>query len=209
VEVTPMIRHLVALFALSLTLAACGSGPPPPTWSDAFKGIYNQSAATVPADAPAVVPQPVGIIFSDNAEAYIDWIKRTGEYWDSVVPAALKNDPAYADADPRYVTGRVLALLKQRFPASETVKSFPQAVSSGKRSVCLVDIRMKPMEPYGDRTTKLDITLYLFDEKMNPVSQLGGHGEHHAAFGEATAGVQQATDQALQQLETKLNTLVH
>jgi hypothetical protein len=197
-------------FALSLLLAGCASNAPqPPVYGDAFKGIYNQSAASVPADVPVSVQQPVGIIFSDNFENYIAFIKKADAYWTGIVPASLTNNVARADADPQYLSGRILAMLKRHFPNSEAVKDFPEATSSGKRAVCLVDLRMKPMEPYGDRTTKVDIIVYIFDAKMNPVSRLAGHGERYVPFGAGDAGVQVAIDGAVQQLDDKVTALTH
>ena len=105
-----MIRKLMALAGLAVALEEC-TGPPPPTYSaDAFKGIFNQNSASVPANAPATVTPPVGIIFSENVETYLGFIKTTGDYWSSVVPEALKNHVVYADADPTYFAGQVLAI---------------------------------------------------------------------------------------------------
>ena len=56
-----MIRKLMALAGLVVALEAC-AGPPPPTYSaDAFKGIFNQNSASVPANAPATMTPPDGI----------------------------------------------------------------------------------------------------------------------------------------------------
>src|SRR4029077_1162194 len=165
-----MIRKLMALAGLVVALEAC-SGPPPPTYSaDAFKGIFNQNSASVPANAPATMTPPVGIIFSENVETYLGYIKNAGEYWDSVVPTSLKNNVVYADADPTYFAGRVLAMLKTRFPSATVIHDFNAAVSSGKKSVVLIDLHTKTMEPYGDRTTKIDVDAYFFNARMDPVS---------------------------------------
>jgi hypothetical protein len=99
--------------------------------------------------------------------------------------------------------------LKRHFPNSEVVSDFPQAVSSAKKSVCLIDLQLKPMEPYGDRTTKIDLTAYIFDATMNPVSRVSGHGEHHVPFGAADAGVQTSIDAAVQELDARLSALTH
>jgi hypothetical protein len=196
--------------AASLVLAGCaGTGPPPPTYGDAFKGIYNQSAAAVTADAPVTVQQPLAILFSENVEAWFQHVKNTVAYWASVVPSSLTNTVVLADSDPNFVGGRVLAMLKRHYPGSEYVKDFRQTVASGKKGAILVDVLPKSMEPYGDRTTKFDITLYFFDANMNPVSRISGHGERYVPFGAADGGVQVAVDGALEQLDTKLNKLVH
>ena len=149
-----MIRKLMALAGLVVALEAC-AGPPPPTYSaDAFKGIFNQNSASVPANAPATMTPPVGIIFSENVETYLGYIKNAGEYWDSVVPTSLKNHVVYADADPTYFAGQVLAMLKARFPSATVIHDFNAAVSSSKKSVVLIDLHTKTMKPYGDRTTQ-------------------------------------------------------
>ena len=76
-----MIKKTLALAGLVLTLGAC-TGPPPPTYSaDAFKGIYNRNSTSVPADAPVTVTAPVGVIFSENVETYIGYIKDSTAYW--------------------------------------------------------------------------------------------------------------------------------
>jgi len=203
------MKSAVGILVTLVLLAGCGSPPPVPVFSDAFKGIYNQSSASVPADVPVMVQQPVGIIFSDNVEAWFAFIKTTNAYWAGIVPSSLTNDVAVADTDSNYFGGRVLAMLKQHFPNSEVVPDFNQAVAKGKRAVCLVDLKAKPMEPYGDRTTRIDITAYFFDAKMNPVSRLSGHGERSVPFGAGDAGVQVATDGALQQLDAKITALAH
>jgi hypothetical protein len=200
---------LAAAIAVCLMLAGCaGSGPPPPTYGDAFKGLFNQSSASVPADAQVTVQQPLGIIFSDNVETWFDYVKRTSAYWATVVPSSLTNTVVLADTDPNFVGGRVLAMLKRRFPNSEYVKDFAQAVASGKKGAIVVDVLPKPMQPYGDRTTKFDISLYFFDAGMNPVSRMSGHGERYVPMGAGDAGIQAAVDGALSQLETKVDALV-
>ncbi len=201
------IRLLVGSVGLAALLAGC-TGPAPPTFSDAFKGLYDQSAASVPADVPVSVQQPVGIIFSDNVEAYFGYIKTTNEYWASVVPESLTNTVAIADADPRYFGARMLQMLKSHFPRSNVVKDFNEAVATGKKSVVLIDLRMKPMEPYGDRSIKYDIDAYFFDAQMNPVSKLSAHAEHYVPYASMDAGVQKTVDAAIQQLDAKISARV-
>ena len=191
-----------------MALEAC-TGPPPPTYSaDAFKGIYNQSSASVPANAPATVQPPVGIIFSENVETYLGFIKNSGEYWSSVVPESLKNHVVYADADPTYFAGQALAMLKARFPSATVIHDFKEAVSTGKKSVVLIDLHSKAMEPYGDRTTKINVDAYFFNAQMDPVSRLSGHGEYHVPYASMDAGVQKSIDMALRELDGKMAALV-
>jgi len=197
---------LVVSVGLILSLAGC-SGPPPPTYSDAFKGIYNQSSTSVPANVPATVQQPVGIIFSDNVETYFGFIKDSNEYWSKIVPTSLTNTVVIADTDPRYLGARLLAMLKGHFPNSVVIKDFNEAVATGKKSVIVVDLRMKPMEPYGDRSIKLDLDAYFFDARMNPVSKLSGHGEHYVPYASMDAGVQKVIDGAVQQLDSRIGAL--
>jgi hypothetical protein len=199
-----MIRKTLALAGLVLTLGAC-TGPPPPTYSaDAFKGIYNRNSTSVPADAPVTVTAPVGVIFSENVETYIGYIKDSTAYWGSVVPASLTNTVAVADNDPIYFAGRTLAMLKNRFPSAQKVHDFREAVSTGKKSVILIDMKLKPMQPYGDRTTRVEIDAYFFDSTMNPVSKLAGQGAWVAPFASLEMGVQKSIDQALAQINEKM-----
>lgn len=204
-----MLRVLILIVALAALAGCASSGPPPPIYGDAFAGLYNQSSAAVPADAPVAVQQPVAIIFSDNFEKWFAYVKATGEYWNSVIPSSLKNNVAYADADPNFLGGRVLEMLKRHFPNSEYVKDFRQAVASGKKSAILADVLAHPMEPWKDRTTRFDITLYFFDAGMNPVSRIAGHGETNIPYGKATSGVQESVDKALAQLEKKIDQVAH
>lgn len=203
------MKRLIGLFALSMILAAC-TGPQPPTYNtDAFKGIYNQNSAAVPADVPVTVQHPVGVILSDNFELYFSAVKAAEDYWGKVVPTSLTNTVVIADMDPTFLAGRVLADIKNRFPEAQEVKDFPSAVSLGKKAVVLVDVMPHAMEPYGDRTTKFDITYYFFDSSMNPVSKISGHGERYVPFGAADGGVQYSVDTALAQIDTKMAAVVH
>ena len=203
------MKRVLALAVMSLTLAAC-AGPPPPTYNpDAFKGILNQSAAAVPADVPVTMHHPVGIILSDNFELWLRAVKTSNEYWSARVPASLTNTVVQADADPTFLASRVLEALKRRFPEASVVKDFQQAVASGKKGIVLVDVMPKILEPYGDRTTKFDISYYFFDANMNPVAKISGHGEEYRPIGAMDAGIQYSVDQALAQLDQKMIALVH
>ena len=192
---------------LAASLAAC-SGPPLPTYnSNAFKGIYNQNAASVPVDAPVSVQHPVGIILSDNFEIWFKALKEANDYWGARVPASLTNTAVIADNDPAFLAGRVLQDLKGHFPEAQEIKDFQTAVATGKKAVVLVDIKPE----IGQRTpvtNKFDITYYFFDAKMNPVSKLTGHGEHYAAFASMTSGTQDCIEQALAQLDQKMRVAV-
>jgi hypothetical protein len=201
------VKKLLLGPLLAATLAAC-AGPPLPTYNtDAFKGIYNQNAAAVPADLPVTVQHPVGVILSDNFEIWFKALKEANDYWRARVPASLTNTAVIADLDPTFLAGRVLQDLKDHFSEAQEIKDFSTAVSSGKKAVVLVDITPQ----IGQRTpvtNKFDITYYFFDARMNPVSKLTGHGEHYAAFGAMTGGIQDCIDQALAQLDQKMRTLV-
>ena len=99
-------------------------------------------------------------------------------------------------------------MLKQHFPNSEVVHDFQQAVASGKKAVCLLDIQ--PTIGAGSfHTTMIDATIYFFDTRMNPVSKMSGHGEANIPYPATTTRVQELTDAALQQLDAKLTTLAH
>jgi hypothetical protein len=200
-------RRTAAVIVL-LALAAC-AGPPPPTYNtDPFKGIYNQSAAAVPAGAPVALQHPVGIILGDNFELWLGAVKAADEYWSARVPSSLTNTVVQADANPTFLASRVLESLKRHFPEASVVNDFQQAVASGKKGVVLVDVLPKVMEAYGDRTTKFDITYYFFDATMNPVSKISGHGEEYRPIGAMDAGIQYSVDQALGQLDQKMAAVV-
>lgn len=201
------LRKLALGAMLGATLAGC-AGPPPPTFNtDAFKGIYNQSSASVPADVPMTVQHPVGIILSDNFEIWFKSLKEANEYWGARVPSSLTNTAVIADFDPTFLAGRVLQNLKRHFPEAQEIKDFQTAVTSGKKAVVLVDIAPQ----IGQRTpvtNKLDITYYFFDAQMNAVSKITGHGEHYVPFASMTGYFQEIVDQALAQLDQKMSALV-
>ena len=199
-----MIRKLLALSGLLLTLDAC-AGPPPPKMVDAFTDLYTaSSSASVPANAPVTATPPVGLIFSENVEAHIGAVKDANEYWGKVVPASLTNTVVMADTNPLYFSGKVLELLKRHFPSATPVHDFNEAVQKGMRSVILVDLRMKYAQPYGDRTSVMDIDLYFFNSAMRPVSKLNGHAQHTLVYGSMSAGMQQMTNEAIAQLNQKI-----
>ena len=200
---------LMAALGLAFFLCACaGSGPQPPGHVDAFTNLYKQNAATVPADVPVVVQQPVGVIFSDNFESWFKYVSDANAYWGKIVPASLTNTVVQADTHPAFVSGRVLEVIKRRFPTAEVVKDFQQAVSSGKKAVILVDLRARPMQPYGDRTTRIGIDFYFFNAQMTPVSKISGDGQRNVPLGGVDGGVQVAVDGALQQIEARMNAVV-
>jgi small nuclear ribonucleoprotein (snRNP)-like protein len=202
------MRTFVVSCLVGLALGGCAnSGPPLPTYDDAFKGLYNQSSTTVPADVPVRVQHPVGIILSDNVEAYIAWLKKTDEYMHVVIPESLINTVGEADANPNYIAAQFLAMLKRHFPEAQVVKDFNEAVGSGKKAVCLLDIQAVVRGTTG-QTTTVDATLYVFDASMNPVSKLSGHGEGVIPFPATTAQVQPSTDAAVRQLDAKITALV-
>jgi hypothetical protein len=203
-----MTMRSLALLALSVVLAGCGAGPPPPVYSDAFKGIYNQSATSVPADVSVKVQPPVGVILSDNVEAYFAFIQKSNEYWGTIIPASLTNTVAMSDSDPRYISQHVLDMLKRHYLTATLVHDFKEAVGTGKKAVFLVDI--KAVIGQGSfKTTTVDISVYAFDAKMNPVSVVSGHGEGVIPYPATEMRVQSSTDTAIQQLDGKITALIH
>lgn len=203
-----MITKLMAAIALVLALDAC-TGPPPPPQVDAFAGILNMSSASVPADVSVSLGPPVGFITSENVERHIGLVKDANEYWGRVVPASLTNTVAIADTDPTYFSGQILTMLKRHFPTLQHVHDFREAVASGKKGVILVDMRMKWMEPFGDRTNRIHIDAYFFDQSMNPVSKLSGEAEYKVPYAAMDGHVQKITDEAILQIDAKISSLVH
>ena len=204
-----MHTRLMPLMGLALFLAGCASsGPQPPAHIDAFTGLYNRSADGIPSDRPVRVEAPAAIILSDNFENWFKYVEDSNAYWGKIVPASLTNTVVMADTHPLFISARVLETLKRRFPTAEVVNDFPQAVATGKKAVLLVDLRAKPLEPYGDRTTRIGFDVFFFDAAMNPVSRMSGDGALYRPIGALDAGIQSATDTALAQLETKFQALV-
>jgi len=202
-----MITRLMAVLGFLLALAAC-AGPPPPPQVDAFDGILNLNSTAVPADKPMSLGQPVGFITSENIERYIGHMNDTKEYWGSVVPASLTNTAAIADTDPTYFSGQMLAMLKRHYPTLQHIHDFREAIATSKKGVILVDMRMKWMEPYGDRTNRIHIDAYFFDQNMNPVSKLSGEAEYKVPFAAMEGHVQKITDEAIGQIDAKITSLV-
>ena len=202
-----MIRTLPGLLALVLALSAC-TGPPPPVQVDAFQNIYNQSSASVPSDASMTLGQPVAFIISENVERYIGHFKDSNEYWGKVVPSSLTNTAIIADMDPTYFSHQILTMLKRHYPTLQYVHDFREAVSTGKKGAILIDFRIKYMDPYGDRTYKIDIDAYFFDTAMNPVSKLNGHSEYKVPYAAMEVKFQAHTDEAIVNLESKINAYI-
>ena len=203
-----MISRMMATAALMLLAAGC-AGPPPPTPVDAFQGLLNMNSASVPTDAPVAMGQPVAFITSDNVENYIGGIKDANEYWGKIVPSSLTNTVVMADIDPTYFSSQMLGVLRRHYPNIQRVHDFREAVQRGMKGVILVDLRMKWMEPYGDRTNRMHIDFYFFDNGMNPVSKLSGEDEYKVPFAAMEGHVQKITDSALQQIDAKMTTLMH
>jgi hypothetical protein len=203
-----MISRMMATAALMLLAAGC-AGPPPPKPVDAFQGLLNMSSTSVPTDAPVTMGQPIAFITSDNVENYIGGIKNANEYWGKIVPSSLTNTAVIADTDPTYFSAQMLGVLRKHYPNIQRVHDFREAVQRGMRGVILVDLKMKWMEPYGDRTNRLHVDFYFFDTGMNPVSRLSGEDEYKVPFAAMEGHVQKITDSALQQIDAKMTTLVH
>jgi len=203
-----MITRLRTLGAVVLLLAGC-AGPPPPKPVDAFQGLLNMNSASVPSDAAVTMGQPVAFMTSDNVENYIGGIKDAGEYWGKVVPASLTNTVVIADVDPTYFSAQMLGVLRKHYPNIQRVHDFREAVQRGMKGVILVDLKMKWMEPYGDRTNRMHVDFYFFDTGMNPVSRLSGEDEYKVPFAAMEGHVQKITDEALQQIDAKMSTLIH
>jgi hypothetical protein len=203
-----MMTRLMTMLALTAALAAC-AGPPPPPQVDAFANILNMSSTAVPVDAPMTLGQPVGFITSENVEHYIGHYKDTAEYWGKVIPSSLTNTAAFADADPTYFSHQILAMLTRHYPNLQHVHDFREAVATGKKGVILVDLKMKWMEPYGDRSNRIHIDAYFFDQAMNPVSKLSGEAEYKVPFAAMEGHVQKITDEAIAQIDAKITQLVH
>ena len=208
IDCAAFARHLPWATLLAVALGSC-TGPPPPPVVDAFNGIYTRSpSSAVPADVPMTLGRPVAFITTDNVEHHIGFVKDANEYWGKVVPTSLTNTAVIADTDPTYFSARLIAMLRKHWPDIQPVHDFREAVAGGKKGVIVVDLRFKWMEPYGDRTNKIDVDFYFFDPAMNPVSKLSGHAEYRPPIGALEGHVQKITDEALGQIDDKISALI-
>jgi hypothetical protein len=198
------MKITIAGLLLALALTGCGTPIPPPAYTDAFQGLVNQSAATVPADRPVTMRQPLGLIFSDNLELYLRYVQAGDAELKSYGP--LTNTTAVADIDPKFIAANVLTMLKSHYPDIELLQDFNQAIASGKKGVCLVDIQPVLGQRSG-QTTTIDIVAYFFDERMQPVSRIAGRGTAVLPYPAWDIGVQPATRAAVEQLDGKLTAL--
>ncbi len=190
--------------ALGLCVLLSGCGAPPPLYGDPFLHLVDQRSATVPIDQPVKVEQPLGLIFSDNVELYLKYTKQGEDQLRSFGP--LTNTVAAADIDPKFIAGRVLAMLKERYPDIELLHDFNEAIAKGKQSVCLVDIQVAIGRSSGGTTT-VDLSTFFFDDSMSPKSRLTGHGSGTIPYPAFDTQVQSSTEQALAELKGKLDTL--
>jgi hypothetical protein len=62
---------------------------------------------------------------------------------------------------------------------------------------------------HSGRTNRMHVDFYFFDAQMNPVSKLSGEAEYKVPFAAMEGHVQKITDEALQQIDAKMTTLVH
>jgi hypothetical protein len=86
-------------------------------------------------------------------------------------------------------------------------RAYDAAAGSGKKAVCLVDIRTVPGGTSG-HTTTVDATLYFFNTKMDAISKMSGHGEAVVPYPAISERIQPSTDAAVQQLDAKLSALL-
>ncbi len=199
------MKRMIAALALSLTLAACAGAGPAPVYADPFQGLLNQSSSTVPIDRPITVQQPIGLIFSNNVETWFRYVSKgqeSAKAWGS-----LTNYVVVADVDPHFVASRVVAMLKVHYPNIELVQDFNEAIATGKKSICLVD--MQPVSGgVSGGTTTVDITAFFFDAKMQPVTKMSGHGSGVVPYPAWDIRLQPSTDAAVAQLDQKISALV-
>jgi hypothetical protein len=194
----------IGAIALGLCLLLGGCGPSAPLYGDPFTRLVNQNSTAVPIDHRVKVEQPLGIIFSDNVELYLKYTKQGEDLLHSFGP--LTNTVAAADIDPKFIAGRVLSMLKERYPDIELLHDFNEALDKGKKSVCLVDIQVVIGKSSG-RTTTVDVSTFFFDSSMIPQSRLKGHGSGTIPYPAFDTQVQSSTEQALSELKGKLDTL--
>ena len=199
------MKKLMATLIVALTLTGCAATLPPPVYVDAFHGLLNRTSAAVPVDQPATVAQPLGLIFSENLEQYLKYIKAADVGLKSY--GAFTNTNAVVDIDPKFIAGRVLIMLRAHYPSIVLVDDFNHAVSSGKKGVLLIDIQ-PVLGSLSGQTTTVTITAYVFNERMQPVSRISGQGSSVVPYPAWDVGLQPSIDGAIRQLDAKLTTHV-
>jgi hypothetical protein len=164
------IRATVFVAALILTGCDAFSPPPPPQYTDAFDGLLKQNSTTVPMDRPVVVQQPLGVTFSNNVEAYLQYTE--------VLRGRVQgygNIRAVKDLDPNFLASRVAALLKAKYANVEIIDDFNEGLRKGIKSFALIDTQPQ-IGWFSGQTTTMDISVYFLDGAAQPLSHISGRG---------------------------------
>jgi len=191
--------RMTAVLGLAIAMTACAPIEPP-RYVDPLAKLHNVPASSVPRDVPVKLQEPIGLVVSENGELFLDYAAAGEKGLRSMV---LVNETASKDLDPKYVINQVVGLLKRRYPRIELVDDLASARKTGKKGTILVDIQTA-IGQYTGQTTTVQLTLILFDAVQTPISRVTGTGQGVLGYPAFDARVKQASDAALQQLDTKL-----
>lgn len=196
----------IALFA-GAALASC-AGVPPPQYQDPLAGLLNQSSATIPADAPVKIEQPVVAVMSGNVELYLKYVQQGIQSARDCASCII--GPTLQDMDPKAAAARIVGTLKARFPNVRLVDDLNEALRAGAKTVCVIDFQAV-LGDHSGATTRADITTIFLDHEMRPISRISGHGSFVIPFPTLASpgpGLQKALTEALQELDGKFATLL-
>jgi len=203
-----VLRHsaVVTVTAVLLAfLAGCAGSIPPPTYKPPMAGLLPPGTTLILDERPIPVREPLGVILSDNIEAWLAYLEEADLVLRSYGP--LTNVSAVADADPTLPAHAVLGLLQRRFSAVEIIDDFNEATAKRKATICVIDIQGKLGERSGD-TTRVTIELTFFDGTLKPVSAISTTGTAVIGYPAWEYGHKQATALAVSALDAKLNQLL-
>jgi hypothetical protein len=201
-EVT--VRKFVFALGALLLLSVAACGPLPPTYADPMQGLYDGSAAAVPADRPVAVRRPLALVFSNNVETYLQYTEAGIKGLKSHI---MVNAQAGRDIDPNRLADRIVGMFKARYPDVAMADDLAEAARTGAKTVCLVDIQVAFGRMSGD-TTKVELNTIFFDDKPAPVSRMRGYGQGVVPYPAWDVQFTPASEAALRELEGKLVTLL-
>lgn len=193
----------VAAAAMLHVLTAC-TPVEPPRYVDPLARLYNAPASSVPQDVPVKLQEPVGLVTSENGEAYLAYAAAGEEHLRKHI---LVNEIASKDLDPKFLANEIVAMLKRRFPGIELLDDLASARKAKKKGTILVDMQTT-IGQYTGQTTTVQLTVILFDGAQKPVSRIVATGQGVLGYPAWDARVKEASTLALQQLDQKLSAVL-
>ena len=198
----PMVASLALIAVFALAGCDAFTPPPPPAYTDPFAGLLDKSSASAPSDRAVAVRQPLGVLFSNNVETYLEQTQKL-----DVVPQKYGNTKRVTDQDPKFVAARVLSIIRVRYPQLDSVDDFNQGIAKGDKSFALIDTQIRAGWFSGEKTT-VDINVFFFDGNAQPLSRISGHGTATVPYPNTSAGIEPATDAAIAEIQEKFASLL-